>query len=95
MERSDPQPPARDAAASEPGAEERQVLVFTAPTASEGLAVKALLESEGIVVFVKGEWQGPYRFGPMDLWVRETEAQAARSAIDSARSSAFDDGEAG
>jgi Putative prokaryotic signal transducing protein len=79
-------PAAGDAHGSPPSAGERQVLVFTAATASEGLAVKGLLESEGILVFVKGEAEGPYRFGPLDLWVRESEAEDARAAIDAALS---------
>jgi Putative prokaryotic signal transducing protein len=78
---------------AEPDPEEEQALVFTAPTASEGYAVKALLESEGIQVFVKGEAEGPYRFGPLDLWVRAADAELARRSIESARSDAATDGD--
>ena len=79
-----------------PEPQEHQVLVFTAPTAPEGYAVKGLLESEGISVFVKGEAEGPYRFGPLDLWVRERDAADARRLIDEARSdAAVDDDDPG
>lgn len=53
------------------------VLVFTAATIPEGLAARGLLESEGIVVETKGEVEGPYRFGPVYLYVpAESEGQA-------------------
>ena len=65
----------------------RLVLVFTAATIPEGLLAKGLLESEGIPVVVKGESQGPYRFGPMDLWVPESFEVRARTILETARSS--------
>ena len=53
------------------------VLVFTATSIPEGLLARSLLESEGIPVFVKGESEGPYRMGPVYLWVpEELEVQA-------------------
>ena len=66
-------------------ADERQVLAFTAPTAPEAYAVKALLESEGIEVVLKGEAEGPYRVGPLELWVRASDAEDARRSIEEAR----------
>ena len=45
------------------------VLVFSTASIPEGLLVKGLLESEGIPVQLKGESEGPYRMGPVDLWV--------------------------
>ena len=77
----------------DPDPGEHHVLVFTAPTAPEGYAVKGLLESEGISVLVKGEAEGPYRFGPLDLWVREQEAEHARRLIDEARTEAAREGD--
>jgi hypothetical protein len=60
---------------SSPGSD--LVLVLTAATIPEGLAARGLLESQGIVVETKGEVEGPYRFGPMYLYVpAEFEAQA-------------------
>ena len=55
----------------------RLVLVFVAGRIPEGMLAKGLLESEGITVFVKGESEGPYRIGPVYLWVpEEFEVQA-------------------
>jgi hypothetical protein len=55
----------------------RLVQVFTATSIPEGLLARSLLESEGIPVFVKGESEGPYRMGPVHLWVpEEFEVQA-------------------
>lgn len=55
----------------------RLVLVHSAPTASEGHIIRGRLESEGIPVLSKGEGDGPYRLGPMYLWVpEEVEVQA-------------------
>jgi hypothetical protein len=45
------------------------VLVFSTTSIPEGLLVKGLLESEGISVQLKGESEGPYRMGPVDVWV--------------------------
>jgi hypothetical protein len=51
--------------------------VFTATTIPEGLVARSLLEAEGIPVIVKGESEGPYRLGPVFLWVpEEYEVQA-------------------
>lgn len=77
----------------DPDPDGKHALVFTAPTASEGYAVKGLLESEGIAVFVRGEAEGPYRFGPLDLWVRASDADAARRLIEEARSEAATEGD--
>jgi Putative prokaryotic signal transducing protein len=53
------------------------VLVLVAPTIPEGLLAKGLLEAEGIPVMTRGEAEGPYRMGPMELWVpAELEPQA-------------------
>jgi len=45
------------------------VLLFSTGSIPEGLLVRGLLESEGIPVQLKGESEGPYRMGPVDLWV--------------------------
>ena len=47
----------------------------------------------GEVADVKGEAEGPYRFGPLDLWVREQEAEHARRLIDEARTEAAREGD--
>src|SRR5207249_11324335 len=59
-------PPAGDVPASG-----RLVLVFASSSIPEGLLAKGLLESEVISVFVKGESEGPYRMGPVYLFVPE------------------------
>jgi Putative prokaryotic signal transducing protein len=61
----------------EPSLSGRLVLVFTATSIPEGLLARSLLEADGIPVFVKGESEGPYRMGPVYLWVPdEFEVQA-------------------
>ena len=55
----------------------RLVPVFTATSIPEGLLARSLLEADGIPVFTKGESEGPYRMGPVYLWVpEEFEVQA-------------------
>jgi hypothetical protein len=49
----------------------RLALIFTAPTIPEGLLVKGLFEANDIPVFTKGEIDGPYRIGPVFLYVPE------------------------
>lgn len=57
--------------------EERFVYVGSAGSIPEGELARARLEAEGIPVLVKGETEGPYRMGAMDLWVpAELETQA-------------------
>ena len=62
----------------------RQVLVFTTPSIPEGLLAKGLLESEGIPVWLKGESEGPYRIGPVFLWVPEEFEVQARMLLEDA-----------
>jgi Putative prokaryotic signal transducing protein len=69
-----------------PSAPGRLVLAFVAGTMSEGHLAKGLLESEGIPVLVKGEMEGPYRVGPMELWVPEGFEVQARLLLAEARS---------
>lgn len=45
------------------------VLIHTSHSPTAGLLVKSRLESEDIPVFTKGELDGPYRIGPVYLWV--------------------------
>ena len=64
----------------------RLVLVFVAVRIPEGMLAKGLLESEGITVFVKGESEGPYRMGPVYLWVPEELEVQARHLLASVHS---------
>lgn len=61
------------------------VHVFTAPSAMEGYLAKGRLEAEGIPVLVKGETEGPYRVGPLHLWVPAAFEIQARLVLESAR----------
>jgi len=45
------------------------VLVLSTASVMEGYLAKGRLEAEGIPVLLKGEAEGPYRMGPMHLWV--------------------------
>jgi hypothetical protein len=61
------------------------VMVFATQKIPEGMLVKGLLEAEGIDVFVTGESEGPYRIGPVYLWVPdEFEVQARLVLADAA-----------
>jgi putative signal transducing protein len=60
------------------------ILVFSTSSIPEGLLVKGLLESEGITVASKGESEGPYRIGPVFLWVPEALEARARLIIEEA-----------
>jgi phage major head subunit gpT-like protein len=62
------------------------VLVLSTGSIPEGLLVKGLLESEGIPVAMKGESEGPYRIGPVYLWVPEALEAQARLLIEEAQS---------
>ncbi len=53
------------------------VRVFATGSVTEGYLAKGRLESEGIPVILKGEGEGPYRMGPMFLFIpRGLEAKA-------------------
>ena len=66
-----------DPTVERPAALGRLVQVFASAGIPEGLLAKGFLESEGIPVLVKGEGEGPYRMGPVYLWVpEEVEVQA-------------------
>ena len=64
----------------------RLVMVFGTGSIPEGLLVKGLLESEGIPVQMKGEAEGPYRMGPVSLWVPEALEVQARLILEEASS---------
>jgi Putative prokaryotic signal transducing protein len=46
-----------------------------------GALVRGLLESDGIRVLAKGEGTGPYRMGPVILFVDEEDAARARELV--------------
>jgi len=53
------------------------------PTVPEGLLARGLLQAEGIPVLIKGEAEGPYRMGPVELWVPEGFELQARLLLES------------
>jgi hypothetical protein len=64
-----------------PSSPTTMALVFSTGSIPEGLLVRGLLESEGIPVAMKGESEGPYRMGPVFLWVIE-EASSAKPSLE-------------
>ena len=53
------------------------VHVYSTGSITDGYLAKGRLEAEGIPVLIKGEGEGPYRMGPVYLWVPSgLEAQA-------------------
>jgi hypothetical protein len=66
------------------------VQVYASVDATDGHLIRGRLESEGIPVLVKGEGEGPYRMGPIYLWVQSEHEAAARVIVDAVRSGAFE-----
>ena len=55
--------------------------VFETRDPVRGLLVRGLLEAEGIDVLAKGEGSGPYRMGPVILFVPDDASDRARELI--------------
>ena len=70
------------------------VLVLTVPSVPEAYLARARLEDEGIPVLVKGESEGPYRLGPVHLFVRRDLEVQARLVIADLAGTAPDGAEA-
>ena len=51
----------------------------------EGLLARGMLEADGIPVVTKGEGEGPYRMGPVHLWVPEEFEVQARLLLEGIR----------
>ena len=58
------------------------VLAWSTGSVPEGEIARARLEAEGIPVLVKGEGEGPYRMGPVHLWVPAEHQVRARAILD-------------
>jgi len=54
-----------------------------------GELMKGRLEAEGIAVMMKGEGEGPYRTGPVYLWVNREDEERARAVLAAVDSGAF------
>jgi hypothetical protein len=53
------------------------VRVYSTQSITDGYLARGRLEADGIPVVLKGEGEGPYRMGPVHLWVPlELEIQA-------------------
>jgi hypothetical protein len=74
-----------------PSPSSRLVMVFGTGSIPEGLLVKGLLESEGIPVQMKGEAEGPYRMGPVSLWVPEAFEVQARMILEEVTSASVEE----
>ena len=51
--------------------------------------MRGRLEAEDIPVLVKGEGEGPYRMGPLYLWVSAEDATRARVIVEAVESGDF------
>jgi len=58
------------------------VQVWSTGSVPEGEVARARLEAEGIPVLLKGESDGPYRIGPVYLWVPASLEVQARLILD-------------
>jgi hypothetical protein len=65
------------------------VRIYASGNPTDGHLMRGRLEAEGISVMLKGESEGPYRLGPVYLWVPAEQEAAARSIVDAVRSGAF------
>ena len=57
------------------------VRVYASGNTFDGELTKGRLEAEGIPVMIKGEGEGPYRAGPVDLWVPADRVEDARAIL--------------
>ncbi|HZD80783.1 MAG TPA: hypothetical protein VE646_12195 [Actinomycetota bacterium] len=58
------------------------VRVYATGSITDGYLARGRLEAEGIPVLVKGEGEGPYRMGPVYLWVPAGLEVQARMILD-------------
>ncbi len=59
----------------------RLVRVYESSDPVRGLLARGLLESDGIDVLAKGEGSGPYRMGPVILFVPDADADRAQELL--------------
>ena len=55
----------------------------------EGEMMRGRLEAEGISVLMKGDGEGPYRVGPVYLFVQSEQEADARAVLEAIASGAF------
>jgi putative signal transducing protein len=68
---------------------EGPVRVYATGDPFTGQLTKGHLEAEGITVLMKGEGDGPYRLGPVYLWVSPENEERAREIIGAIESGAY------
>ena len=61
---------------------EEFVRVYSTRSITDGHLAKGRLEADGIPVLLKGEGEGPYRMGPIHLWVPSSLEVQARMLLD-------------
>ncbi|MGE5227897.1 MAG: hypothetical protein ACM3OO_13570 [Planctomycetaceae bacterium] len=73
------------------------VRIWAGGDAFEGELLRGRLEVEGIEALLKGEGEGPYRAGPVYLFVPAEDETKARAGLDAVASGAYavtdDDGD--
>jgi len=69
--------------------DDRLVRVFASPDTVAGEMMRGRLEAEGITAMVKGDGEGPYRAGPVYVWVSSEDEDAARAVVEAVRSGAY------
>ena len=69
--------------------DDRLVQIFATSDTVAGEMMRGRLEAEGIPTMVKGEGEGPYRAGPVYLWVAAEHEAAARDVVEAVRSGAY------
>ena len=69
--------------------DDRLARVFASPDPVAGEMMRGRLEAEGITAMVKGDGDGPYRAGPVYLWVPAEDEAAARAVVEAVSSGAY------
>lgn len=65
------------------------VRVWAGGDAVEGELLRARLEAEEVAAILKGEGEGPYRAGPVYLFVSAEDETRARAVLDAVASGAY------
>lgn len=69
--------------------DDRLVRVFASPDTVAGEMMRGRLEAEGITAMLKGDGEGPYRAGPVYVWVAAEDEDAARIVVVAVSSGAY------
>jgi hypothetical protein len=69
--------------------EQGPIRVYASGDAVKGELMRGRLEAEGITVMVKGEAEGPYRMGNIQLWVAPEDEARAEAVIEAVESGAY------